>query len=44
MVLKDLYRNKYPVQEDLNSINGRNPCKTFKTSWVSQEDAAWLVD
>lgn len=43
MVLKDLYRNKYPVQEDLVSLNGRNPCKTHKTTWVSQEDAAWLT-
>ena len=42
-MLKDLYRTKYPVAEELTPLPGCHlPLKTHKTSWLSAQDAQWL--
>ena len=44
VVLKNLYKTKYPDQEDLARVpDGQLALRTHKSSWVSQEDTAWLV-
>ena len=44
VVLTNLYKTKYPNQDELASLaDGQLALKTHKTSWVSAEEAAWLV-
>lgn len=44
VVLTNLYKTKYPSQEELYQIpDGQLPCKTHKTSWVSEEEVQWML-
>ena len=44
VVLKDLYRTKYPNPEELALVpDGQLPRKTHMTSHISAEDAQWLA-
>jgi len=44
VALNSMYRTKYPNPDELYQVpDGQTPMKTFKSSFVSAEDSAWLT-